>query len=241
METARVLLVDDDEALCQLLGEYLQSHGFTVSAVHGGAAVLALAQIDQTFDIICLDIMMPDMSGLDVISALRAYSCIPIIMVTGRGDDIDRVIGLEMGADDYLAKPCNPRELVARIRAVLRRVTVDKSASLASFASTAIEGAHLNGLKLYPSRREACLDDQQLQLTGAEFNVLMLLVKNQGQIVSKAVLTEKVLHRTLTRYDRSIDVHVSRVRQKLSEFKPDLQWIKTVRGAGYIFIAMEHD
>lgn len=240
MTATRVLLVDDDQALCELLAEYLQSHGFDVTAMHSGQSVLDITNIEQMFDILCLDIMMPGMSGLELLPAVRAQSSVPIIMVTGRGDDIDRVIGLEMGADDYIAKPCNPRELVARIRAVLRRANLDKNPMhTCSEALVPNESLHFNGLALFPKKREVCLKGQVLQLTGAEFDILAILMQQQGQIVSKAKLTEQVLHRKLTRYDRSIDVHVSRVRQKLSEQCPEVEWIKTVRGAGYIFVATQ--
>lgn len=237
MNATRVLLIDDDEELCQLLTEYLQTHGFGVTSVHSGEDALALGQLEETFDIVCLDIMMPGMSGLEVLPALRAQSAIPVIMVTGRGDDIDRVVGLEMGADDYIAKPCNPRELVARIRAILRRTTPERAHNQIIHDLQKIEGVSFQGLQLFPRQREAHLQGSVLQLTGAEFDLLVILVQQQGVIVSKAELTERVLHRTLSRYDRSIDVHVSRVRQKLNEILPEIEWIKTVRGAGYIFIS----
>jgi len=243
MGSSRILLVDDDVELCQLLQEYLEGHGLDVSMIHQGEPILDMADLEASYDLICLDIMMPGISGLTLLPAIRAKSNIPVIMVTGRGDDIDRVVGLEMGADDYIAKPCNPRELLARINAVLRRierpspVQQNTSPSNNKSPTTSEPSLEVQGLVLFPGRREALLNNEPLQLTGAEFDILVLLMQQQGQVISKAELTEKVLHRELTRYDRSMDVHVSRVRQKLSTLQPDVEWIKTVRGSGYIFVA----
>ena len=225
-DQAQVLLVDDDQYLCQLLSEYLTGEGFTVAtAADGEQALLQLRDGGKT-DVVVLDIMMPKISGLDVLKQLRQFSSLPVIMLTGRGDDIDRILGLEMGADDYLAKPCNPRELSARIKAVLRRT---RPTEMPATPKT------LGGLHLDPSALSASLDSQPLGLTGAEFRVLQLLVEHLGQVLSKEFMTEQVLQRKLTRYDRSIDVHVSRVRQKLAQAQPSQEGfhIKAVRGMGY--------
>ncbi|MBY4678623.1 response regulator [Marinobacterium arenosum] len=227
----RLLLVDDDRELCALLSEYLSHEGYLVSCAHDAdQALTALA--GQSFDLLVLDIMMPGRSGLELLQELRPAVQTPVIMLTGRGDDIDRILGLEMGADDYLGKPCNPRELLARIRAVLRR-----SRATESTESSVVPC--LNGIELDTGRREARLDGELLELTSAEFNVLMLLMRQAGTVVGKAELTEKVLHRKLTAYDRAIDVHVSRLRQKLAGHRPQETFIKTVRGEGYLMVS-EH-
>jgi len=226
LNAGQLLLVDDDTDLTELLGEYLSNEGYQVRCAHSADEAEKLLQ-QHSFDLLVFDIMMPGRSGLELLQSLRPGLQTPIIMLTGRGDDIDRILGLEMGADDYLGKPCNPRELLARIRAVLRR------AAPAAPATTAASSQHQQGaVSLDEASREVCVNDEALNLTSAEFNVLMLLMQQAGQVVSKAELTEKVLHRKLTAYDRAIDVHVSRVRQKLAQAGEDSR-IKTIRGEGY--------
>lgn len=226
--TPNILLVDDDLHLSQLLGEYLSGEGFRVHAAADGEQALQTVREGAAFDVMVLDIMMPKISGLEVLKQIRQFSQLPVIMLTGRGDDIDRILGLEMGADDYLAKPCNPRELSARIRAVLRRT---RQAAGDIPASTKIFG----GLHLDPGALTASFAGHSLVLTGAEFRVLQLLVERAGHVLSKEFLTEQVLQRKLTRYDRSIDVHVSRIRQKLAQVQTgdEQLHIKAVRGMGY--------
>lgn len=228
LTSATILLVDDDPHLSQLLSEYLSGEGFLVHLAADGEQALARLRDGAEVDAMVLDIMMPKLSGLDVLKQVRQTSRLPVIMLTGRGDDIDRILGLEMGADDYLAKPCNPRELSARIKAVLRRARpeiTDTSPSLKV----------LGNLQLDAGTLSATLDGQPLALTAAEFRVLQLLVDNVGQVLSKEFLTEQVLQRKLTRYDRSIDVHVSRIRQKLAQVpqQGESLQIKAVRGMGY--------
>ena len=229
-EAVKLLLVDDDQELCQLMGQYLETEGFQVSVAHSAEQALPLLGKDGSFDLLIFDIMMPGQSGLELLQQIRPRIITPVIMLTGRGEDIDRIIGLEMGADDYLGKPCNPRELVARIRAVLRRVAVPQVPVSAS------EKLCLHGIELDTGRREVVVKGDSIELTSAEFNVLTELMGQVGHIVSKDDLTEKVLHRKLTAYDRAIDVHVSRVRQKLAAVLPDVELIKTVRGAGYMLV-----
>ena len=229
-DKTKLLLVDDDQELCQLMGQYLQAEGFDISFAHSAEAALPLLNKNSSYDLLIFDIMMPGQSGLELLQQIRPRIVTPVIMLTGRGEDIDRIIGLEMGADDYLGKPCNPRELVARIRAVLRR-----SAQHASPA-TATEKIKLHGISLDTGRREVRVDGSVMELTSAEFNVLAELMAAAGSITSKDELTEKVLHRKLTAYDRAIDVHVSRVRQKLAAALPGKELIKTVRGAGYMLV-----
>lgn len=223
-----VLLVDDDRGLRELLAEYLTGNGCAVALAGNGEEALEQIRQDETLNLVVLDIMMPGLSGLEVLPAIRARTRIPVIMLTGRGDDIDRILGLEMGADDYLPKPCNPRELLARIKAVLRRAA----------GPAALPGQYsLHGIVLDLGERTVTVLGEPLHLTGTEFEVLAQLMKHAGAVVVKNDLTERVLHRRLQAYDRSIDVHVSRVRQQLRSRIPDRELIKTVRGSGYQFVS----
>ncbi|GGO77823.1 DNA-binding response regulator [Marinobacterium nitratireducens] len=224
----RLLLVDDDTELCQLLGDYLRHENYEVDYAHNADEALACIGGGKTYDLMVLDIMMPGQSGLELLQQLRPRVQLPVIMLTGRGEEIDRILGLEMGADDYLGKPCNPRELLARIRAVRRRS--DGAGSRTRFPERPLE---MHGIRLDPGQRELMVAGQPVDLTSAEFNVLAYLMENAGRVMSKGELTELVLHRPLTAYDRAIDVHISRVRQKLAPVVGDLELIKTVRGEGY--------
>ena len=221
----RVLIIDDDAELCELLADFLQLEGFEVASLHDGRE--ALQQIDDIGpDAIVLDIMLPGMQGLEVLRQLRERTRLPVIMLTARGEDNDRILGLELGADDYLPKPCNPRELAARLRAVLRRAVPDQSG----------DGALTVGAtRLDASDRSASHDGRDLKLTSAEFNVLQVLLQNAGQVVDKETLSREALGRPLNAYDRSIDVHVSKIRRKLSAQGGD-ELIVSVRGAGYQFV-----
>jgi DNA-binding response OmpR family regulator len=181
------------------------------------------------FDLAVVDIMMPGMTGLELLPVLKSRWQIPIIMLTGRGEDIDRILGLESGADDYLGKPCNPRELLARIRAVLRRSNRGSS-------NTIPDSIELHGITLDSGSRQVSVNNNRIQLTTAEFDVLKELLRNAGKVVSREVLTQKVLHRELTPYDRSIDVHVSRLRNALRPYFEGQSLIVTVRGVGYQFV-----
>ncbi|WP_158769793.1 response regulator transcription factor [Paraglaciecola sp. L1A13] len=220
----KILLVDDDATLCALLSEFLQEDGFAVETLNSGDAAVARLLESDEFDTVVLDIMMPGMSGLDVLRTVRAKQQIPILMLTGRGDDIDRIVGLEMGADDYLAKPCNPRELGARIRAIIRRTQQGNT--------NHIVHAQLHGILLDSGARTALVNNVALPLTGAEFNALSLLMERAGQTISKQDMTQEVLNRPLEAYDRAMDVHVSRIRQKLAAANIH-DVIKSVRGVGY--------
>ncbi len=226
----RVLIIDDDKALSALLQQYLSYEGLQIELADSAEAAEQWLASHPPPDLIVLDIMMPGKTGLEFLQALRPAIQIPVIMLTGRGDEVDRIVGLEMGADDYLAKPCNPRELLARIRAVLRR-----SAHLVP--NPVDHRIIMAGITLDPAVRTVTLNEKVLDLTGTEFNVLHTLMLHAGEVVSKEQLTEKVLHRKLTLYDRAIDVHVSRVRQKLAEASgTPTELIKTVRGVGYQLI-----
>ena len=225
----RVLLVDDDKELCAMQADYLAADGFDVACAHDGEAGVAAA-LASPFSIVVLDVMMPRLNGIDALRRIRQQSDVPVIMLTARGDDIDRVLGLEFGADDYVPKPCTPRELVARIRAILRRT---ESGSLRSGPSPAIE---LGPLSLSPQQRQASWKGSALDLTSTEFSVLERLAQHAGQSVSKQELCEHALGRALTRFDRSIDVHVSNLRQKLGALDDGRSPVQTVRGIGYQLI-----
>ncbi|NND67945.1 MAG: response regulator transcription factor [Halioglobus sp.] len=222
---ASLLIIDDDTELCALLGDFLQLEGFTVKALHDGLEAVQHCR-DNDYDAIVLDIMLPGMQGLDVLRELRKQGDTPVLMLTARGEDTDRILGLELGADDYLPKPCNPRELAARLRAILRR------ANNATPAATGILRA--GQTELDPATRSAIYHDVDLALTSAEFNVLQVLLAQAGQVVDKDTLCRDALGRPLTAYDRSIDVHVSKIRKKLAaQGGEDL--IVSVRGVGYQF------
>ncbi|PAJ86080.1 response regulator transcription factor [Burkholderia ubonensis] len=220
-----VLLVDDDVELTGMLVQYLAHEGFAATVAHDGEAGVASA-LTGDFAIVVLDVMMPRVSGIDALRRIRAASRVPVLMLTARGDDIDRISGLNLGADDYVPKPCTPGELVARLRAILRR---------ASSMGEACAGLPLQAgsLVLWPSSRRATWQGEPLELTGAEFNLLEILTRHAGRLVSKTDISLQAFGRPLARFDRRIDVHISSIRQKLGQ-RPDGQpWIISVRGMGY--------
>lgn len=218
-----ILLGDDDEELTQLLQEYLHNHDVSCDCVYDGEQVLKrLQDPGYQYDLLVLDIMMPKIDGLSVLRQLPTTSQIPVIMLTAKGDEIDRIIGLELGADDYIAKPCNPRELLARINAVIKRSTL---------IPTDIAPLNHDRLLLDQGHRICKIDGLELQVTGTEFDLLVALLKQQGDVVSKEWLSQTVLQRELQPFDRSLDVHVSRLRKKLRPFHDDP--IKAIRGKGY--------
>ena len=217
-----ILLADDDVELCSLLEEYLQQEGFDVRLAHDGDQ--ALSEADRPgVDAMVLDIMMPRRNGIEVLKELRLSSDLPVLMLTARGDDLDRILGLELGADDYLPKPCNPRELVARLRAVLRR-------SSGKVGSGNIE---IQDLELLPASRELRRNGERVDLTSTEFSVVQALLQKPGEIISKRDLYLTALGREPVRYDRSIDMHVSNLRRKLGAAPGGRERIETVRGIGY--------
>jgi two-component system response regulator CpxR len=220
----RVLIVDDDVELCRLLSERLSTEGFTIETVHDGPRGLARA-LSKEHALVVLDLMLPGMSGIDVLRSLRAQSPIPVLILTARGEDIDRILGLEIGADDYVPKPFNPRELIARIRAILRRTV-----RAAVIASPLVVG----DLRLDLAAREAWLNDALLNVTSVEFTLLEAFLRDAGRILTREHLTETVLGRKLGLFDRVIDVHVGNLRRKLGPAQQG-ERIKTVRGSGYIF------
>jgi DNA-binding response OmpR family regulator len=225
MAPTSVLLVDDDFELGQMLTEYLSTEAFSVITAYDGGSALKLAE-KESFALIILDVMLPSLNGFDILRTLRRTQSVPVIMLTARGADNDRILGFELGADDYLAKPFNPKELLARMRAVLRR-SVDAAAH-ASFDLT------LGDLRLSAADLDASVEGRALHLTGAEFRVLELLMRPPGRTRSRDLLTERVLGRKLTPGDRSIDTHISNLRRKLGERKCASVEIRNIRGAGYV-------
>jgi len=220
-----VLIADDDPALCELLSNYLLENGFRVIAVHSAEAAMAALQQPPLPDLLVLDVMLPGMDGLTALKHIREASSLPVLMLSGRGEPVDRVVGLELGADDYLTKPCLPRELLARIQALLRRVRQPQAVG---------NEIRVGALRVHPGQRRAWLGQQQLDLTGAELSVLIELARHSGQVVSREQLTVRGLNRALERFDRSIDVHISRLRNKLSSVPGAMLLIEAVRGAGYL-------
>jgi two-component system response regulator CpxR len=218
-----LLIVDDDVELCALLIERLAEDGFNLSAVHNGIDGLERAS-NGSYSLVILDVMLPRMWGIDVLKHLRSRSSVPVLMLTARGDDIDRIIGLEVGADDYLPKPFNPRELVARIKAILRRME-ERRTDLEKFTA--------GDILIDTALREAYIGDRSLQLTTIEFALLEVLVRNPGRALSREFLTDIALGRRLGAFDRTIDVHISNLRRKLDE-RRGIQRIKTIRGSGYL-------
>ncbi|MBC8945591.1 MULTISPECIES: envelope stress response regulator transcription factor CpxR [Xenorhabdus] len=226
----KILLVDDDRELTSLLKELLEMEGFSVVIAHDGEQ--ALQFIDSSIDLLLLDIMMPRKNGIETLKELRQYHQTPVIMLTARGSDLDRVLGLELGADDYLPKPFNDRELVARIRAILRRSNWNEQQ-----ADNGTPVLEVDKLQLNPGRQEASFDGNILDLTGTEFTLLYLLAQHLGQVVSREHLSQEVLGKRLTPFDRAIDMHISNLRRKLPNRTDELPWFKTLRGRGYLMVS----
>lgn len=216
------LLIDDDVEFCCMLGEYLNGEGFAVTTASNGQDGAELA-LRGRFAVVILDVMLPGESGIEVLRRIRQNSSVPVVMLTARGDSIDRVIGLELGADDYIAKPYYPRELVARVRAVLRRAGGAKQVGPLS----------LGPLTLDPSKREAQWQGRMIELTATEFNLLQALMREGQSVSTKDELSLAVLGRQRQRYDRSIDVHASNLRQKLERVSGGATGVETIRGVGY--------
>ncbi|CAM5203171.1 response regulator [Alishewanella longhuensis] len=226
----KILMIDDDTELCQLVSEYLALDGFAFEAVHDGQSGLERVA-SAGADLILLDVMLPRLDGLAVLKALRAGVYCPVLMLTARGDDIDRILGLELGADDYLAKPFNPRELVARIKAILRRVELAQQEP-----QQAVTLLKVNEVALNTQNRQVSCCGQLVSLTATEFQLLELLMRRAGEVLSKEELSKNVLGRRLQMYDRSLDMHISNIRKKLAQFS-QVEKIQTLRGSGYLFLS----
>jgi two-component system OmpR family response regulator len=227
---AKVLLVDDDVELLELLRDYLLGEGFEVELRHDGDAGVR-AVLGGGFDAVVLDVMMPGIDGIQALRLIRSASAVPVLMLTARGDDDDRITGLELGADDYVPKPCTPRELTARLRAILKRVAAGTVTTQAIQMPLSV-----GTLTLWPSERRAERAGAPLDLTSTEFSLVEILARNAGQVVSKTMLSESALGRPLSRFDRSIDVHMSSIRQKLGTLPDGRSCIQTVIRKGYQLI-----
>ena len=223
-----ILLVDDDVELAGMLRDYLLQEGFVAKVVHDGEAGVSEA-LSGKYAVVVLDVMMPHMNGIEVLRRIRARSSLPVLMLTAKGDDMDRILGLELGADDYVPKPCLPRELVARLRAILRRTLL--SAEIAGGVPLQV-----GLLSVFPEKRRVEWSGETVELTSTEFNLLEVLARNAGRPVSKSDLSELALSRPLARFDRSIDVHLSSIRHKLGFLADGRSCIQTVYRQGYQLI-----
>ena len=226
---SKLLLVDDDIELTELLSAFLKLEGFEVQTANNGMEALKI--LNETHQLVLMDIMMPVLNGIETLKEIRKRSNVPVMMLTAKGDDIDRVLGLELGADDYLPKPFNDRELVARIRAILRR-----SVSPSNNIDNTKEILSFENVTLYLTRQTAMYDEKNLNLTDYEFKILHRLIESKGDIVTREELSLEVLGKTLSPFDRSLDMHISNFRRKLPERESKLPWFKTLRGKGYLLV-----
>ena len=231
---SKILLVDDDIELTDLLAEVLRLDSFEVEIANNGQD--ALDKLNSSHQLVLLDVMMPVLNGIETLKKIRQTSNVPVMMLTARGEEIDRVLGLELGADDYLPKPFNDRELVARIKAILRRVSPSESSQNSTTLSSEENTLEFAGLVLHSGLQQASYKGQDLGLTGSEFTLLHKLILRPGQIVSREELSMNVLGKYLSPFDRSIDMHMSNLRKKLPERDNGLPWLKTLRGRGYLLV-----
>lgn len=232
MEENRILVIDDDAELCELLGEYLGQEGFVVESVGDGAAGLERT-LSGVHALVVLDVMLPEMNGFVLLRRIRERSKVPVLMLTARGDDVDRIVGLEMGADDYLPKPFNPRELVARIRAVMRRAAASE---VSPESPDRPECVRVGDVELSPQTRVVRRGGEVVELTSVEFSLLEVLLRSAGAVVSREELSGSALGRKLSAYDRSVDVHMSSLRRKLGHRVGEMERIKNIRGVGYMYV-----
>jgi two-component system, OmpR family, response regulator CpxR len=224
----RLLLIDDDTELCSLLAEFLKGEGFAVDSAHEGHRGLDRA-LHGGYNLVILDVMLPGLDGFEILRRLRKESRLPVLMLTARGEDVDRIVGLELGADDYLPKPFNPRELAARVRAILRRYEPPEAPGI---------HVEVNGVALDPGTRQVSVDGQPVDLTTFEFDILEALMRGAGRVLSRDDLMESLYSRKATPFDRSIDMHISHIRRKLETHRP---LIKTIRSIGYQFMRGPQD
>jgi DNA-binding response OmpR family regulator len=231
-----ILIIDDDIELCELLTDYLGQEGFDVETVNDGP-LGALRALVGNHALIVLDVMLPGMNGFDVLRKIRTQSNIPVLMLTARGDDVDRIVGLEMGADDYLPKPFNPRELIARIRAIQRRAEPDQGGR--HVIAKPSDNLVLGDVEIQIANQTVLCKAKQLEVTAVEFSLLKELLLNAGNVVPREQLAENVLGRKLTMFDRSIDVHISSLRKKLGRHIGSHDRIRSIRGVGYQYILPE--
>jgi DNA-binding response OmpR family regulator len=227
-----VLLIDDDVELCSMLTEYLGRYGFRVSAVHRGDTGLKTA-LEKPFALVLLDVMLPGLDGFEVLRRIRSESSVSVLLLTARGEDVDRIVGLEIGADDYLSKPFNPRELLARAHAILRR-----TAATGSKQEEAL--LRVEGLELNRAARTVLQSGKKIDLTDVEFGLLETLMRSPGKVVTREEISENVLGRKFHPFDRSLDMHLSRLRRKLGEQGAPAEQVKTIRGVGYQLAVRSH-
>jgi DNA-binding response OmpR family regulator len=220
-----ILLVDDDVELCSMLKEYMGRYAFRISTVHRGDTGLKMA-LEKPYALVLLDVMLPGLDGFEVLRRIRAASQVSVLLLTARGEDVDRIVGLEIGADDYLSKPFNPRELLARVRAILRR----SAGPAATQAQTLLR---VDGLELSRAARTVLQNGEKIELTDVEFELLEALMRAPGKVVTREEISENVLGRKFHPFDRSLDMHVSRLRRKLAERGVPEEQVKTIRGVGY--------
>lgn len=230
LRTTKILLVDDDEELCELVADYLSVEGFKVECAHDGASGAGRMSSGE-FDLAILDVMLPKMNGFEVLRKVRETSSVPVLMLTARGDDMERIVGLEIGADDYLPKPFNPRELVARLRAILRRTARTEEV----VATDKGEHLQIDDVEVNTAARLVRRGAEDVELTAIEFDLLVQFLKKAGQVVAREDLSREVLGRRLSPFDRSLDMHVSNLRKKLGSRPDGHERIKTVRSVGYIY------
>ena len=230
----QILIIDDDVALCELVTEYLEPHGFQIRSVHRGDTGADVA-LSGSFSIVVLDVMLPGLNGFEVLRRIRASSKVPVLMLTARGDDVDRIVGLEIGADDYLPKPFNPRELVARIQAILRRTQAATAPEQRPPGQSGTVSA--GDVELDLGTRVGRRNGEVVELTAVEFDLLEKLLRTAGRIITREELSKEVLGRSTSPFDRSIDMHISNLRKKLGHQQGGVERIKTVRGVGYIYTA----
>ena len=228
---SKILIIDDDIELCELLKEYLSAEGFTIYSVHHGNKGLEQLQDDASYDLVILDVMLPQLSGFDVLRKIRQFSTVPVLMLTAKGDDIDRIVGLEMGADDYLPKPFNPRELVVRLKVILRRTQIQKNGKTQDQSKQLI----IDDITIDLEKRNVKINNKEVILTNTEYNILVYLLESADKAVPKEILYEKTLGRKMEPFDRSLDVHVSNLRNKLGPNKKANPRIKTLHGYGYLY------
>ncbi len=229
---AKILLVDDDVELCRLVSEFLKGEGWEVAAVHDGETGVERILGDE-WDLVILDVMLPSCNGLDVLRRIRERTSVPVVMLTARGDEVDRIVGLELGADDYLPKPFNPRELAARIRAVMRRTGAERE--------SVVECLTVGDLILDMGARSVRRDGVTIDLTGVEYELLEMLLERAGSVVSREDLSRRALGRRPSHFDRSLDTHLSNLRKKLGPFPEGRERLKTVRGVGYQYVKASTD
>jgi DNA-binding response OmpR family regulator len=235
-QSTRLLVIDDDKKLCRLISDYLTPMGYDVTLVHTGPGGVEKAT-SETWNAVILDVMLPGMDGFEVLKQIRKSSSVPVLMLTARGDEADRIVGLEIGADDYLPKTFSTRELLARLRAVTRRSSggnVQRSEEGGREAEIVV-----GKLRVDPNTRTAIFDDEPLSLTPVEYDLLASLARARGRIKTREQLLEECRDRNYEVFDRSIDVHISALRKKLGDDAKEPRFIKTVRSAGYMFLRSE--